>query len=334
MADKSKRPIVIRRKRSRREHPHGVWKIAYADFMTAMMAFFLVMWLLSGFSHAEMAQISKYFRTPLAVALAGGDQNTASNSAIPGGGDDPVHSEGEVALTDVQAVSYSPRQERLQSFKQRLEAMVDEVPVLKSLGSQLKIDLVPAGLRIQIIDTNERPMFALGSARIRSLMREVLERIAPLLNILPNRITITGHTDDLRYASGEAAYSNWELSAQRANAARRALVAGGMNPDRVVRVAGAAATLRLPGELPGAAVNRRISILVLNRPTLARIMGRAQDKPAASPAPRNPVRQFERVMPAASTPAVASSASVPDTVSDLGRRSSSLQLADAFRSGE
>lgn len=300
MSDKNGRPIVIRRKKRGGERKHGAWKIAYADFMTAMMAFFLVMWLLSGFSQAEIAQISRYFRTPLKVALVGGDRNSASNSAIPGGGDNPLHSEGEVSLTQPQARNYEPNQgrrnARLKDFKQRLEAMIREEPSLKAMGSQLQVDLVPAGLRIQIIDTKERPMFRLGSAEVVPYLRRVLDRIAPMLNTVPNLITITGHTDDLRFASGEASYSNWELSAERANAARRALVAGGMNPDKVVRVLGAAATMRLPGKPPGAAVNRRISILVLNEHAQARILGRRDAKPEAPAAPRNPVRQLERVI--------------------------------------
>lgn len=297
MTDNARRPIVIRRKKSGRHRPHGAWKIAYADFMTAMMAFFLVMWLLSGFSSAEVAQISEYFRTPLSVALAGGDRNSASNSAIPGGGDDPMHSEGEVALTRPQATNYRPDQERLQRFKTRMESMIEQDPALKSMGSQLKIDLVQDGLRIQIIDSQKRPMFRLGSAEIEPYMRSVLYKIAPILNDLPNKVTLTGHTDDLPYASGESAYSNWELSAERANASRRALLAGGMDPGKLLRVIGAAATMRLPGDPPGAAVNRRISILVLNPRAQARIetQGRADSgaPPAVTPAP---VTRFERLV--------------------------------------
>ncbi len=277
MSDNDRRPIVIRRKKSSSHASHGAWKIAYADFMTAMMAFFLVMWLLAGVSDAEMENISEYFRTPLSVALAGGDKSSASNSAIPGGGDDPMHADGEVALTRPDANNYRLDQERLQRLKTRLENMIRLDPALESLRSQLKLDLVQDGLRIQIIDSKRRPMFELGSAEIEPYIHTVLRKIAPSLNELPNKVTLTGHTDDVRYASGDNSYSNWELSTDRANASRRALIVGGMDADKLLRVIGAAATMRLPSDPPGAAVNRRISILVLNPRAQAQIeaQGRA-----------------------------------------------------------
>src|SRR5699024_5442942 len=135
MTGNSRRPIVIRRKKGRREPIHGAWKIAYADFMTAMMAFFLVMWLLAGMSSAQLEQISEYFRTPLKVALVGGDQSTASDSAIPGGGDDPIHADGEVALTMPRATNYQSGREGLREFKLKLIKAIRNDPTLASLGS-------------------------------------------------------------------------------------------------------------------------------------------------------------------------------------------------------
>ena len=271
MSNPDRRPIVIRRKKAASHVTHGAWKIAYADFMTAMMAFFLVMWLLSGLNAAEMAQMSEYFRTPLKVAMMGGDRNSASNSAIPGGGDDPMHSEGEVSLTSPNATNYRPSQRPLHHLKQSLEAMIHADPALENISSQLTLRVVEDGLQIQISDSDKRPMFQLGSSRLAPYIANVLRKIGPKINELPNLITLTGHTDDLRFASGDDRYSNWELSTDRANAARRELIEGGMESGKLLRVIGAAATSSRPGALSGAPVNRRISILVLNTDAQARI---------------------------------------------------------------
>ncbi|MES1936270.1 flagellar motor protein MotB [Salinisphaera hydrothermalis] len=262
--ENSRRPIVIRRKRHQRHSSHGTWKIAYADFMTAMMAFFLVMWLLAGLSKPQLENVSQYFRTPLKVALVGGDKASASNSAIPGGGDNPVHSDGEVQRTTPQAKNYHPDNRRLERLKAQLQAQIEQDPKLNRMSSQLKIQMVPDGLRIQIFDSKRRPMFKLGSARLEPDIAVLLERIAPTLSKVKNKITITGHTDDLPYAAGPQAYSNWELSADRANAARRALVSGGMTPGKLLRVIGAADTEHVEGDKPNSPLNRRISILLLN----------------------------------------------------------------------
>ncbi|WP_348766630.1 flagellar motor protein MotB [uncultured Salinisphaera sp.] len=265
MSDPHKRPIVIRRKKAASHGSHGAWKIAYADFMTAMMAFFLVMWLLSGLSASEREEVGEYFRTPLKVAMMGGDKASASNSAIPGGGDDPMHSEGEVSLTSPNATNYRPSHRPLRDLQDSLESMIHSDPALDDLSSQLSLKVVEDGLLIQISDDNRRPMFGLGSAEPAPYIRSLLSKIAPKLNEFPNPITLTGHTDDLRFASGDRQYSNWELSTDRANAARRALIQGGMQADKLIRVIGAAATASRPGiDSPAAPGNRRISILVLN----------------------------------------------------------------------
>lgn len=271
-AEGDRRPIVIKRKKQAKHAAHGAWKIAYADFMTAMMAFFLVMWLLSGLSGAEREEVGEYFRTPLKVAMMGGDKASASNSAIPGGGDDPMHSEGEVSLTSPNATNYRPSHRPLRDLKSSLESMINSDPALDDLSSQLSLKVVEDGLLIQISDNNQRPMFALGSAEPARYIQILLAKIAPKLNEFPNPITLTGHTDDLRFASGDHRYSNWELSTDRANAARRALIQGGMQPDKLLRVIGAAATTSRAGTKSAAApANRRISILVLNEHAQSRI---------------------------------------------------------------
>jgi chemotaxis protein MotB len=267
-----RRPVVIRRKHRRRYASHGTWKIAYADFMTALMAFFLVMWFLSNLSKPELNDISQYFRTPLKVALVSGDKNSASNSAIPGGGDDPMHSTGEVALTTPRAANYPIRDDqRLKHLRQRLEAQIQQDPKLNRMSSQIKIKVTPDGLLIQIFDSKRRPMFNLGSAKLKPDIATLLKRIAPTLATVDNKITLTGHTDDLPYASGINAYSNWELSTDRANAARRELVAGGLKSGKLLRVIGAADTQHIDGDNPASPLNRRIGILLLNERAQRRI---------------------------------------------------------------
>ncbi|HET8791906.1 MAG TPA: flagellar motor protein MotB [Modicisalibacter sp.] len=261
------RPIVIKRKKAARNRHHGGnWKIAYADFMTALMALFLVLWILSTASQDELKSIAEYFRTPLPVAMAGGDKNTASTSAIPGGGPDPMHADGERKRIDERMQTRpSDEQRRLLNLEQRIETVIDNNPQLRDLRSQLRMELTPEGLRIQIVDSERRPMFELGSDRVAPYMSEILRAIAPVLNELPNRISLSGHTDSLPYVGGEQGYSNWELSADRANASRRELVAGGLDPNKLLRVAGMGSRVLLNETEPRDASNRRISIVVLDK---------------------------------------------------------------------
>lgn len=262
-------PIVIVKKRKHKgggHGAHGSWKIAYADFMTAMMAFFLVMWLISISSPKELIQIAEYFRTPLATAVAGGPRISNSESPIPGGGDDYTQQKGEVKKEpNIDELKRKMEQARLKKLRGDLDQLIEADPKLRALRPHLKIDLVQEGLRIQIIDSQNRPMFKTGSAEVEPYMRDILRAIAPVLNGIPNRISLSGHTDDFPYASGEKGYSNWELSADRANASRRELVAGGIDDGKVLRVVGMAATTRVSDRGPDDAINRRISLLVLNQ---------------------------------------------------------------------
>lgn len=260
--------IVVRKKKAKHGGGHhgGSWKIAYADFMTAMMAFFLVMWLISISSPKELVQIAEYFRTPLAVALTNGPRSSDATSPIPGGGEDPTRQEGEVnKMIDTQ----NERREKgdLQRLQIRLEMMLARDPRLKELRPHLMINLMEQGLRIQIVDSMNRPMFQLGSAKVEPYMRVILRAIAPILEDFPNKISLAGHTDDTPYVTGERGYSNWELSTDRANASRREMVAGGLNDGKILRVMGLSSTMQLKNHPSGDAVNRRISILVLNKHT-------------------------------------------------------------------
>lgn len=265
---KQNHPVILVKKRKSHHAGHhgGSWKIAYADFMTAMMAFFLVMWLLAIASPQELTQIAEYFRTPLKVALTGGDKSSSESSPIPGGGDDPTQQQG---LVKKQMDSPEKRAEerRLNKLREKLDELIESDPRLKALRPHLLIKMMDEGLRIQIIDSQNRPMFKTGSAQVESYMRDILRGIAPILNGLTNKISLSGHTDDLPYATGERYYSNWELSADRANASRRELIAGGLAEGKVLRVVGMASTMNLKSHGGDDAINRRITILVLNRAT-------------------------------------------------------------------
>ncbi|GHA06217.1 flagellar motor protein MotB [Oceanisphaera arctica] len=259
------RPIIIRRKKVVKHHHGGSWKIAFADFMTALMALFLVLWILSTSTQGQRESVAEYFRTPLSVAMAGGDKSRASTSAIPGGGPDPIHQEGERMRIDVRSL---PRPDesrsRLHRLQQRIEAVIAANKSLSELRSQMRMDITREGLRIQLVDTERRPMFELGSEQVAPYMRELLLTLAPLLNELPNQLSISGHTDSLNYVGGHRGYSNWELSSDRANASRRELVAGGLSPDKLLRVAGMSDRVPLNDKDPGDPANRRISLIVHN----------------------------------------------------------------------
>ncbi|WP_083941901.1 flagellar motor protein MotB [Salinicola socius] len=283
-----RRPLVIKRKRVQAAGHHGgSWKIAYADFMTALMALFLVLWILSTATPSQLEHIAEYFRTPLAVALTGGDKSTASTSAIPGGGDNPTKTDGEVRRVNVREQTRSSDEQRnLRQLRDRLQSVIQSDPQLRELSSQLRMDFSPEGLRVQIVDSDKRPMFELGSDRLEPYMQKILRRIAPVLNEMPNPISISGHTDDLPYAGGEKGYSNWELSADRANASRRELTAAGLDPEKLLRVAGMGSRITLPNTLPSDDINRRISIVVLDNRAARAIEQQEQAPfPAADPAP-------------------------------------------------
>ncbi len=269
------RRIIIKRPVMAAAHHGGAWKIAFADFMTAMFAFFLVMWLLGNSSSQQLAGIAEQFRMPLKMAINGGKKSSNASSVIPGGGADPLHTTGEVKKADGEEDVA-----RLSALKQRLNDMIEANPVLRQFRHQLLLDITPEGLRIQIVDSNSRSMFDRSSAVVLSYMRTILQAIGPVLNEQPNKITLSGHTDATLYPRGDKSYSNWELSADRANASRRELIAGGMQDQKVLRVMGVAASMHLNQEDPFAAVNRRISIVVLNHRAQAEIEAANAANPA------------------------------------------------------
>jgi chemotaxis protein MotB len=261
-------------------HHGGGWKIAYADFMTAMMAFFLVMWLLSISSPKQRDGIAEHFRMPLRVAMNGGDKSSLSSSMIPGGGADVMHVEGEVKNTDATSEDEADAY-RLAEMKQQLEELIAKSPVFQQFRSQILIDITTEGLRLQIVDTENRPMFELSSARVVPHMRAILRELAPALNGLPNKITLSGHTDAIVYTN-DRSYGNWELSADRANASRRELMIGGMTEGKVLRVIGLADSMHLDKADPRNPINRRISIILLNHRTQTRIERENANEPVGT----------------------------------------------------
>jgi chemotaxis protein MotB len=284
MADDGLRPIVVKRVKKGHGGGHGgAWKIAYADFVTAMMAFFLLMWLLGSTTKGDLEGIAQYFKTPLKVAMSGGSGSGDSASILQGGGKDLTRRNGQVKHGDVPADKKTydlaaakaalQREEagRLQALKSRIELTIDTNPLLKKYKNQLLLDITSEGLRIQVTDEKNRPMFQLAKAELEPYTRDILRVIGSVLNDVPNKIGLSGHTDATPYMS-DAGYSNWELSADRANASRRELVIGGMKDDKVLRVVGLASAAPLNREDPFEPVNRRISIIVLNKRTEEAIM--------------------------------------------------------------
>src|SRR6185369_10828075 len=224
-------------------HGGGGWKIAYADFMTAMMAFFLVMWLLATATPRQLQGVAEHFRTPLRVALMGGTKSGLSSSVIPGGGADAASKEGEVKNSGESDAESDAK--AIEEMRDRLEEVIRNSPVFQQFRSQLLVDITTEGLRLQIVDSDKGAMFELASATVVPHMRAILREIAPMLNDWPNKVTLAGHTDSIVYARGGMSYGNWELSADRANASRRELAAGGLADSKVLRVMGLADSMHL-----------------------------------------------------------------------------------------
>ncbi len=278
MSDDSTRPIVIKRiKKGGAGHHGGAWKIAYADFVTAMMAFFLLMWLLGSTAQGDLQGIAEYFQNPLKVGLQGGSGSGDSSSILKGGGKDLTRQAGQVKKGEAEtkdkrfvqkeASLEFQRKEResLEELKGRIEKAIGDNPQLSPYKSQMLLDITTEGLRIQIVDEQNRPMFDSSSADLKPYTRDILRQIGKALNAVPNRVSLTGHTDALQFAGGDRGFSNWELSANRANASRRELIAGGMDESKVLRVVGGASTVLFDKNDPLNPVNRRISIIVMNR---------------------------------------------------------------------
>lgn len=229
--------LLIKHHRSPKggHHHGGAWKIAYADFVTAMMAFFLLLWLLGMVNVSKLKGVAEYFRTPLL-------------------GSPPV----VVDRSEPPPVVLPPAQR----LRQRLQQVMANNPALVGLGPQVLLDVSDDGLRIQLLDTSDRPMFERGSARLQPYAKTLLQALAVVLNDTASPVIISGHTDAMPYAGGERGYSNWELSSDRAHAARRELVAGHLRETAVAKVEGLGASQLWVSSDPFDPRNRRISLWV------------------------------------------------------------------------
>lgn len=294
----NRQPIIVKRvKRYAAGHHGGAWKIAFADFAIAMMAFFLVLWLQSAATPAQKKAISGYFQDPV------GFSESASPYVIDLGGsptpapDRTLNPQLQQSAEDSSIVKIDARQaetlvermerERLELVLQELQNKVDENSQLMRFKDQIRFEITQDGLRIQIMDAENRPMFALGSAQLQPYFEDILLAMADTIRAVPNKISVSGHTDAKPYAGG-VSFGNWELSANRANAARRALVVGGYPEEQVARVVGYGASALFNREEPLDPVNRRIDILVLTSQAQRSIEGQAPTEPAeheVQPAP-------------------------------------------------
>jgi len=273
-SEKTKSTIVIKRikKGGHGGHHGGAWKIAYADFVTAMMAFFLLMWLLGSTTKGDLKGISDFFASPMQVAMMGGSGAGDANSVIQGGGTSLTDQTGQVRRGNNEEEKKKRRQQRqreerarMEDLKLKMEGALQANPKLTEVRKQIRVEITPDGLRIQIVDDFNRPMFLLGSAQVQPYMRDLLQEIGKVLNQVDNKVALSGHTDSALYARGDRGYSNWELSADRANASRREMIAGGMEAAKIVRVVGLADSNLQVKDDPKNPLNRRISIIVMNK---------------------------------------------------------------------
>jgi chemotaxis protein MotB len=276
-------------------HHGGSWKVAYADFVTAMMAFFLVMWLVTAVSKDQRAAIFDYFKNPSmepgkSVKPAPGQMGPGGASTSPinlGGGLDapksalrkteqigatvttspapPIDIKTEdQKMAEAEALKAELEQRQLDALMQDLKEAISKSQALQPFKDQLLLDITPEGLRIQILDAQNRPMFDLGSSRLKPYTTSILKEVAGYLKTVPNRVSITGHTDTTPYA-GITGYTNWDLSTDRANAARRALESAGYDTGQIARVTGLASSVLFDKTSPRSPVNRRISIVVMTQ---------------------------------------------------------------------
>lgn len=282
----SKAPIIIKKIKGGHGAAHGgAWKVAFADFMTAMMAFFLVMWLVTSVNKEQRAAIFEYFKNP--SMEAGQSTKAAKGVNGPGGASTSLINLGggmdapktalkkETGLSagtlqkpadidEAKRLAAEEERKQLMGLLQDLRAAIDKSPTLRPFKDQLLLDITPEGLRIQIVDAQNRPMFDLGSSRLKDYTASILHELTSYLNSVPNHISLSGHTDTTPYQAKNG-YTNWDLSADRANSARRALEAGGLNIDKIARVVGLSSVVLFDEKNPRNPINRRISIIVMTK---------------------------------------------------------------------
>ncbi len=303
-------PIIVKRvKRYGAGHHGGAWKIAFADFATAMMAFFLVLWLMSSATPEQLVAIAGYFKDPVGfsdsgspyvIDLGGSPEMSPEQTLNPEVKSTPAPDRVPVDADKQEAAAEQVEQERLEMLLQELQDKVNENPQLAKFKDQILFEITQDGLRIQIMDAENRPMFDIGSARLKPYFEDILLAMADTIKTVPNKVSISGHTDATPYI-GNNGFGNWELSANRANAARRALLAGGYPDSQVARVVGYASSSLYDKENPNNPINRRIDIVVLTKKAQARIEGGQ----STGEAPKSEAAPEPGVKPGASTGAPA-----------------------------
>jgi len=273
-------PVIVKRVRKSHHAHGGAWKVAFADFATAMMAFFLVLWLSTSSTPVQKEAIAGYFTDPIGfeeggspnvIDLEGSVTATVTGSVADDSLDQPVI----VMEEAIEDIAFQMEQRRLESLMQEILNQIESSAKLREFKDQLIIDITEEGLRIQIVDKRQRPMFDSGDAHLKPYFEDILFELSRMISRVRNKVSISGHTDGAPYL-GRANYSNWELSSDRANAARRALVEGGLPENRLARVVGLASSVLFDEGDPLNPVNRRISIIVLNKKTQEEIGGAEQ----------------------------------------------------------
>lgn len=313
----AEQPIIIKKIKKSAGHGHhgGAWKIAYADFVTAMMAFFLLMWLLGTTDEKTKKGISDYFQNPWSVAISSssGDGTGDRTHIIQAGGSDmKSQDDGQVQQAEETPPPPTPalkeeelekqleekEKEKLEKLQAKIEETVQADPNLSEFKDQIKLQSTPEGLKIQIVDAKNRPMFKLASSNIEDYARTILRALASVINELPNKVSIDGHTDALPFPINKSGYSNWELSTDRANVARHELTSGGLAEDKVLRVVGLASSIPYNPQNPIDPMNRRISIIVMNKKTENQVLHDGND---ALPSLSTDIKQNLQITPSSGT---------------------------------
>ena len=311
MAKNAPQPIIVKKVIQAAGHHGGAWKVAYADFVTAMMAFFLLLWLLNVTTDEQKKGIADYFAPQtvsrsdsgsggilggttissigaktddgaspkVIVEMAPPPQRKPTNEQVDGGGEGRERAMSDEELEKKLA---EKEQKAFRQAEEMLRQAIQDTPEIADLAKNLIVDNTPEGLRIQLVDQDRQSMFPAGSADLLPVTKTLLSKISQVVSKLPNKISITGHTDSTPYRNGVAGYGNWELSTDRANASRRGLIENGLEVARVAYVTGKADKEPLVPEDPSLPSNRRISIVLLRDAQLAGA------DPDAGPAPGAP----------------------------------------------
>ena len=273
--------MIKRVKKGAHAHHGGAWKVALADFAMAMMALFLILWLINSSNEEEIAAVAGYFNDPAAyedgkkvpskwIIDLGGSPSVQNNVATS----QTVDPTQVLQAEEIESAAEAIEQARLESMEAEFQEKINDSATLSPYKDQVKVDITSEGLRIQIVDKTNRPMFDPGSSRLKYYAEDILYELAPILGAVPNRVSITGHTDSSGNSNVWDA-GNWELSASRANAARRALGDAGLPEVKIAQVVGMGDKAHFNIEDPSDPINRRIAIVVLNKRTDKAIASRA-----------------------------------------------------------